>query len=69
MNCAEIVEIDDKLRPQTTFGYKKGWASRPYDFPNLYIEDPEFPVKTWDPIDTYTVDHNIRFAQRYEKKN
>ncbi len=64
LNLEEIVTVDDNLRPQTTFGYKKEWASKPYDFPNSYIDEP-FPVKTWEPIDTYTLDHNARFAQRY----
>jgi hypothetical protein len=61
----ELVTVDDNLRPQSTFGYKKGWAAQPFDFPNLYIQEPFFPVKNWQPIDTYADDHNIRFEQRY----
>ena len=61
------IEIDDLLRPQSTFGYKTEWASKPYEFPDLYIKDA-FPIKTWDPIDTYSNDHNMRFEQRYLQK-
>ena len=64
MDIATLVENDDMLRPQTTFGYKKGWAEKPFDFPYLYIQEP-FPVKNWQPIDTYADDHNTRFNQRY----
>lgn len=63
-----IVMGDDELRPQSTFGYTKGWATTPYDFPNLYIQDPFIAVKNWHPIDTYATDHNIRFQQRYGGK-
>lgn len=61
-----MVMTDDSLRPQTTFGYKKAWSEKPFEFPNLYISDP-FPVKHWQPIDTYAEDHNARFDQRYGK--
>jgi hypothetical protein len=64
MDIATLVENDDILRPQTTFGYKKGWSAQPYDFPNSYINEP-FPVKNWMPIDTYAEDVNKRFAERY----
>lgn len=60
-----LVQVDDSLRPQTTFSFKKGWAEKAYDFPNLHIEDTSFPVKSWDPVDTYADDHNIRFVERY----
>jgi hypothetical protein len=43
MDIQTLVENDDILRPQTTFGYKKAWASKPYDFPNMYITEP-FPI-------------------------
>lgn len=66
MDIVTLVENDDILRPQTTFGYKKEWTSQPYDFPNLYIKDP-FPVKNWMPIDTYASDVNKRFEERYGK--
>ena len=66
-NIEDLVMNDDMLRPQSTFGYKKGWAAEAFDFPNLYIQDPAFPVKNWQPIDTYAQDHNIRFEQRYGK--
>lgn len=65
MNVEDLVMMDDNLRPQSTFGYKKGWAAQPFDFPNLYIQDPYVAVKNWQPIDTYAQDHNIRFEQRY----
>lgn len=64
MDIQTLVENDDILRPQTTFGYKMGWASKPYDFPNLYIYE-SFPIKTWNPIDTYAEDVNKRFEERY----
>lgn len=64
MDIQTMVEMDDVLRPQTTFGYKKEWSERGYDFPNSYIQEP-FPVKNWMPIDTYAEDHNARFKQRY----
>ena len=64
MDIPTLVENDDILRPQTTFAFKKGWAENPFDFPNLYIQEP-FPVKNWQPIDTYATDHNMRFKQRY----
>ncbi len=67
MDIESLVMNDDSLRPQTTFGYTKGWTERPYDFPNLYIEAP-FPVMNWKPVDTYAQDHNIRFEMRYGKK-
>lgn len=67
MDIATLVENDDMLRPQTTFGFKKDWADKPFDFPNLYIQEP-FPVKNWQPIDTYANDHNTRFSQRYGGK-
>lgn len=63
----ELVTMDDNLRPQSTFGYKKGWASQAFDFPNLHLQDTSFPIKNWQPIDTYAQDHNIRFEQRYGK--
>lgn len=63
----DLVMTDDMLRPQSTFGYKKAWAAEAFDFPNLYIQDPAFPIKNWQPIDTYAQDHNIRFEQRYGK--
>jgi len=65
----ELVNADDRLRPQTTFGYKKEWTSSGYDFPKLYLDNTVFPVKSWEPIDTYSEDHNLRFQQRYGKKN
>lgn len=65
----DIVNADDALRPQTTFGYKKDWASQSFDFPNLHLADTSFPIKDWEPIDTYASDHNVRFMQRYGKKN
>lgn len=55
---------EDSLRPQTTTGFHRGWQAEPFDFPNEYITAP-FPVKTDDPISTYTMDRNIRFDQRY----
>ena len=61
----DLVTTDDNLRPQSTFGYNKGWAMKPFDFPNLYIQDPFVAVKNWQPIDTYAEDHNTRFQQRY----
>lgn len=64
MDISTLVEVDDSLRPQTTFSHKKGWSENSFDFPNLYIQDP-FPVKNWQPIDTYADDHNMRFKQRY----
>jgi hypothetical protein len=67
MDIQTLVENDDILRPQTTFGYKTGWASKPFDFPNLYITE-SFPIKTWNPIDTYADDVNKRFEERYGKK-
>lgn len=63
----DLVMVDDMLRPQSTFAYKKDWTATPFDFPNLYIQEPSFPVKNWQPIDTYAQDHNIRFEQRYGK--
>jgi hypothetical protein len=64
----DLVTTDDNLGPQSTFGYKKGWSAQPFDFPNMYIQEPFFPVKNWQPIDTYADDHNIRFEQRYGGK-
>ena len=66
MDIATLVENDDILRPQTTFGYKKSWASEPFDFPNSYINEP-FPIMNWKPIDTYAEDVNKRFDERYGK--
>lgn len=63
----DLVNTDDALRPQSTFGYKKAWASQSFDFPNLHLENTSFPVKTWEAIDTYANDHNLRFQQRYGK--
>ena len=65
----ELVNTDDLLRPQTTYGYRKKWSMESYDFPNLHLSDTSFPVKVWEPIDTYANDHNMRFEQRYGKKN
>lgn len=62
------IDVDDSLRPQTTFGYKKEWTTKSFDFPNLHLDDTDFPVKDWEPIDTYANDHNVRFQQRYGKK-
>lgn len=58
------IDIDDLLRPQSTFRYNQQWTEKPFEFPNLYIQD-SFPIKTWDPVDTYAMDHNARFQQRY----
>ena len=60
----QLIMTDDMLRPQSTTGYHRAWQAQPYDFPNEYITEP-FPVKTDDPISTYAVDRNVRFAQRY----
>lgn len=68
MDINTLVENDDILRPQTTFGYKRDWASKPYDFPNMHIQDPYVSVKLWDPIDTYAQDVNKRFEERYGVK-
>ncbi len=61
------IEIEDALRPQSTFGYKQDWSTKPYEFPDLYIKD-SFPIKNWNPVDTYAEDHNARFQQRYLQK-
>lgn len=67
MDIATLVENDDVLRPQPTFGYKKSWTAEPYDFPNSYIKEPFIPVMNWKPIDTYADDVNKRFVERYGK--
>lgn len=66
MDIATLVENDDMLRPQSTFGYKKEWTAEPFDFPNSYISEP-FPIMNWKPIDTYADDVNRRFDERYGK--
>lgn len=59
----DVVRVDDALRSQTTSQWNAGYTERPYDFPNLYIQDP-FPVRLFDPISTYSNDQNNRFNQR-----
>lgn len=66
MNSEEQIMIDDSLRPQSTFDFKNQYQAYPYDFPNLYIDKP-FPIKMWNPVDTYASDMNTRFSMRYEK--
>jgi hypothetical protein len=68
MDAEHMAMIEDTLRPQTTFDYKKQYASVPYEFPNLYITDP-FPTMGWCPISTYADDQNTRFTMRYQKKS
>ncbi len=68
MDLEDLVMTDDRLRPQTTSTYlnKNLWSEKAFEFPDLYIRD-KFPVKHWQPIDTYAQDHNTRFEERYGK--
>ncbi len=59
--------VEDLLRPQTTFGYKKGYSMRPYDFPNLYVNAP-IVVMDVDPKSTRSDIQNMLFNQRYFDK-
>jgi hypothetical protein len=68
MNPEQMVSIEDTLRPQSTFDFKKQYSDQPYDFPNLYIT-AGFPIMKWDPISTYADDQNLRFKMRYLEKN
>ena len=61
------VGIESDMRPVTTTGYHKGWQAESFDFPKLYEVSPTFPVMLYNPVSSYTLDRNIRFAQRYEK--
>lgn len=66
-----IVNLADTwnaLMPVDTLADKKEWAAHPYDFPNNYINLPQFPVRVQDPMSTYAVDQNTRFVQRYVAK-
>ena len=63
------VEIESVLRPVTTTGYHKAWQEHAYDFPKLYEVPETFPVRMYDPVSSYTMDRNERFAERYSKVN
>jgi hypothetical protein len=60
----DIVRNDDRLRSQTTSTWMGAWAEKPFDFPNLYIGNDPFPVRLFDPINTYSNDQNSRYNQR-----
>lgn len=60
--------IEDALRPQSTFDFKKQYSDQPFEFPNLYIT-AGFPIMKSNPISTYADDQNIRFKMRYLEKN
>jgi len=64
MNPEQMVTIEDTLRPQSTFDFKKQYSDQAYDFPNLYIT-ADFPIMSWDPVSTYADDQNTRFQMRY----
>lgn len=64
-NYVDIVMTDDALRSQTTSRNNKYYADRPYDFPNLYIENPENKVMSWDPTSTYSMYQSLSYAKRY----
>jgi hypothetical protein len=66
-DITSMVMNDDSLRPQSTFGYNKGYASKPYDFPELYIDAP-IAVMNRDPVSTRASIQNLLFAQRYFDK-
>ena len=59
--------VEDYLRPQTTFGYNKGYSMKPYDFPNIYPDKPIVVMDT-DPMSTRAVIQNSLFKQRYFDK-
>lgn len=63
---ADIVAVDDALRPVDTTAFKKYYASEPYDFPSQYID---IPVRVWtqDPISTTAEYQNADFMKRYLK--
>lgn len=62
-----MVMNEDSLRPQSTFGYNKGYSMQAYDFPELYIDAP-IAVMNRDPVSTRASIQNVLFAQRYFNK-
>ncbi len=67
VQLSEIAEVSDALRPQTTTRWGKFWNEQSYDFPASYITTPP-RVMDWQPVNTYAIDQNTRFSQRYSAK-
>ena len=59
------IDVESHIRPVTTTGYHKGYQEQSYDFPKLYEVPEFFPVRLYDPVSSYTIDRNTRFAERY----
>ena len=65
----DLIEIDDKLRPQSTSEFKKYNDQKPYDFPHQNVKCmlPQ-RVMEWEPQDTRAEIQNGLFLRRYCKK-
>jgi len=60
-----LADVGSFLRPVSTVGYHKGYQPQAFDFPTLYEVSPTFPVNLNDPVSSYAIDRNMRFAERY----
>lgn len=65
VQLGQLASASDALRPQTTTGWSKGWTETAFDFPHQFIDRGPVRILDWDPIDSYSVDQNTRFVQRY----
>jgi hypothetical protein len=63
--CIEcMADVSDSLRPQTTRCWNKDWTERSYGFP-INPEMMRVHDVDWRPVDSYSLDQNTRFEQRY----
>jgi len=64
-NYTDIIMTDDALRSQTTSRNNKYYADHAYDFPNLYLKNPQNRFLDWDPTSTYSMYQSMSYAKRY----
>ena len=64
-----LIDVDDRLRPQSTSEFQKYYAGKPYDFPRQDVQC-KLPVRTmsWEPESSRAEIQNGLFLQRYCKK-
>ena len=66
---APLIEVEDRLRPQSTTEFNKGYTSKPYDFPSKNVKCV-LPQRTiaFEPMSTRAEVQNGMFLQRYCNK-
>jgi len=65
----ELIDLDDRMRPQSTSEFNKYYTAKPYDFPSKNVECV-LPQRSrgYDPESTRGEIQNGLFLQRYCKK-